>query len=53
MTTPTPPDPRPTRDAELRRLLAAVVDTDRDESPFGWSELPPVCPQVTATRCPQ
>ncbi|MFE9964668.1 hypothetical protein ACWD8L_27410 [Streptomyces sp. NPDC005133] len=42
MTTRTPPAPRPVRDAELRRLLAVVVDTDRDESPFGWSELPPI-----------
>lgn len=29
------------RDAELRRLLAVVVDTDRRENPLGWSELPP------------
>lgn len=29
-----------TRDAELRRLLAVVVDTDRGESPLGWSDLP-------------
>ncbi|MFI5629159.1 hypothetical protein ACIA8E_07225 [Streptomyces sp. NPDC051664] len=53
MTTHTPPDPRPVRDSELRRLLAAVVDTDRGESPFGWSELQPARPQDTATSCPQ
>ncbi|WP_328427845.1 hypothetical protein [Streptomyces sp. NBC_00443] len=27
------------RDAELRRILAVVVDTDRGE-PLGWSDLP-------------
>ncbi|GHH78185.1 hypothetical protein GCM10018793_28020 [Streptomyces sulfonofaciens] len=34
----TRPDPGPARDAELRRLLSVVVDTDRGESPFGWSD---------------
>ncbi|MFF4900517.1 hypothetical protein [Streptomyces sp. NPDC001068] len=29
-------------DAELWRLLAVTADTDRDESPFGWSDIPPV-----------
>ncbi|WP_326814053.1 hypothetical protein [Streptomyces sp. NBC_01763] len=53
MTTQTLPDHRLARDAELRRLLAVVVDTARDESPFGWSEPQPVCPQDTATRCRQ
>lgn len=27
-------------DAELWRLLAVTADTDRGESPFGWSDLP-------------
>ncbi|MEU8834856.1 hypothetical protein [Streptomyces sp900116325] len=53
MTTHRPPAPRPVRDSELRRLLDVVVDTDRDESPFGWSELLPVCPQNAATRYPK
>ncbi|MFF1962959.1 hypothetical protein ACFVW5_04925 [Streptomyces sp. NPDC058232] len=53
MTPHTLPVPLPVRDAELRRLLAAVVDTDRDESPFRWSELSSVCLQDTATRSPQ
>ncbi|MGW3735190.1 hypothetical protein [Streptomyces sp. NPDC005148] len=53
MTTDAPPDPRLTGDSELRRLLAVVVDTDRGESPFGWSELPSARPQHTETRCPQ
>ncbi|MFF1834167.1 hypothetical protein ACFVXE_08170 [Streptomyces sp. NPDC058231] len=53
MTTNSPPAPRPVRDSELRRLLAAVVDTDRDESPFGWTEPQPARPQDTATRSPQ
>lgn len=30
-----------TRDAELRRALAVVCDTDRGEDPLAWSELPP------------
>jgi hypothetical protein len=37
--TPTAPADR-YPDAELWRLLAHVADTDRDESPFGWSDLP-------------
>ena len=28
------------RDAELRRILAVVADTDRGENPLGWSDLP-------------
>lgn len=31
----------PCRDAELHRLLAVVVDSDRGESPFGWSSPAP------------
>ncbi|MFJ4627115.1 hypothetical protein [Streptomyces sp. NPDC088847] len=30
-----------TRDAELRQALGIVVDLDRGEDPFCWSELPP------------
>jgi hypothetical protein len=30
------------RDAELHRLLAVVVDSDRGESPFGWSDPEPL-----------
>jgi hypothetical protein len=36
----------PHRDAELRQLLAVTADTDRDESPFGWSDIPPP-PHIT------
>ncbi|WP_327421863.1 hypothetical protein OG763_15105 [Streptomyces sp. NBC_01230] len=53
MTTHAPSDSRPVRDSELRRLLAVVVDTDRDESPFGWSEPQPARPQDAATKGPQ
>ncbi|MFE7928349.1 hypothetical protein ACFU6S_06345 [Streptomyces sp. NPDC057456] len=34
------------RDARLGQALAVVVDLDRGESPFGWSELPPP-PRIT------
>lgn len=40
--TPTPAPAEPYRDAELWRLLAVTVDSDRGESPFGWSDLPAV-----------
>lgn len=40
MPTPAPPQPPPVRDQQLLRFLIAVCDQDRDEFPFGWSELP-------------
>lgn len=33
------------RDDELRQLLAVTADTDRGESPFGWSDHPTPTPQ--------
>lgn len=35
------------RDAELIRALAVIVDTDRGESPFGWSDDPPSPRRIT------
>ncbi|MGW3971140.1 hypothetical protein ACWEFD_17810 [Streptomyces ardesiacus] len=35
---PAPADRYP--DAELWQMLAHAADTDRGESPFGWSDLP-------------
>ncbi|MDI9836231.1 hypothetical protein [Streptomyces sp. KAU_LT] len=29
-----------THDVDLQRLLDVTADTDRSESPFGWSDLP-------------
>jgi hypothetical protein len=37
---PTTPAADQYPDAELWRLLAVTADTDRSESPFGWSDLP-------------
>jgi hypothetical protein len=37
------------RDAELYQLLAVVVDSDRGESPFGWSD-PAPRPEAEAPR---
>lgn len=34
------PAPGVTWDTELVRLGEVVVDIDRDESPFGWSDIP-------------
>ncbi|MFD5571981.1 hypothetical protein [Streptomyces cadmiisoli] len=38
------PAPTPTadryQDAELWQMLAVTADTDRGQSPFGWSALP-------------
>jgi hypothetical protein len=40
------PAVEPYRDAELRQQLAVTADTDRGESPFGWSDIPPA-PHIT------
>ncbi|MFD5788637.1 hypothetical protein ACFWH1_18690 [Streptomyces sp. NPDC127037] len=39
----TQPPPRTPRDDDpyIGLFLAAVCEQDRDESPLGWSELPP------------
>jgi hypothetical protein len=35
------------REQQLRQALAVVVDTDRGENPFGWSDLPAPAPAGT------
>lgn len=40
------PAVEPYRDAALWQLLAVTADSDRAESPFGWSDMPPL-PRIT------